>query len=76
MTNNVNMNNSFDAIVDGVNLMAVAGNGERVITNLLAALYPVIEQGVQKFYDDKANAAVAAARANRQQRRAGKRRRK
>lgn len=68
--------NSFDAIVDGVNLMAVAGNGERVITNLLAALHPIIEHGVQKFYDDKANAAVAAARANRQQRRAGKRRHK
>ena len=68
--------NSFDAIVDGVNLMAVAGNGERVITNLLAALHPIIEQGVQRFYDDKAAAAVAAARANRQQRRAGKRRQK
>lgn len=68
--------NSFDTILGGVNLMAVAGNGERVITNLLAALHPIIEHGVQKFYGDRANAAVAAARANRQQRRAGKRRQK
>lgn len=68
--------NDFDQLLEGVNLMAVAGNGERVITNLLAALHPIIEHGVQKFYDDKANAAVAAARANRQQRRADKRRRK
>lgn len=62
--------NSFDAIVDGVNLMAVAGNGERVITNLLAALQPIIQQGAKRFYDQKAGEAVAAAKANRQQRRA------
>ena len=68
--------NSFDSLLGGVSLMAVAGNGERVVTNLMAALYPIIERGTQKFYDDKAAAAVAAARANRQQRRAGKRRQK
>lgn len=32
--------NSFDGILGGVNLMAVAGNGERVITNLLSVTHP------------------------------------
>lgn len=62
-------NNDFDQLVEGVNLMAVAGNGERVITNLLAALHPIIESGAKQFYDDKANAAVANAKFNRAQRR-------
>ncbi|WP_395150787.1 hypothetical protein [uncultured Allofournierella sp.] len=61
--------NDFDILVEGVNLMAVAGNGERVITNLLDALRPIIEQGAKRFYDDKANAAVANAKLNRAQRR-------
>ena len=61
--------NDFDVLVEGVNLMAVAGNGERVITNLLDALRPIIEQGAKRFYDDKANAAVANAKLNRAQRR-------
>ncbi len=66
--------NDFEQLMEGVNLMAVAGNGERVITNLIASLTPIIEKGVKRFYDDKANAAVAQAKANRAQRRAGKRR--
>lgn len=32
--------NDFDAMLGGTNLLAVAGNGERVITNLFAALQP------------------------------------
>ena len=68
--------NDFDQLLEGVNLMAVAGNGERVITNLLAALQPIIQQGAKRFYDQKAGEAVAAAKANRQQRRADKRRHK
>ena len=44
--------NSFDSILGGVSLMAVAGNGERVVTNLMAALYPINVRGTQKFYDD------------------------
>lgn len=62
--------NDFEQLMEGVNLMAVASNGERVITNLLDSLRPIIEKGVKRFYDDKANAAVAQAKANRAQRRA------
>lgn len=39
--------NDFDRMLDGVNLMAVAANGERVITNLMDALTPVLEQGAR-----------------------------
>lgn len=35
--------NDFDAMLGGTNLLAVAGNGERVITNLFAALQPILE---------------------------------
>lgn len=37
--------NDFDYMLHGINLMAVATNGERVITNLLQALHPILEQG-------------------------------
>ena len=36
--------NDFDYMLGGVNVMAVAGNGERVITNLLNALTPILEE--------------------------------
>ncbi len=62
--------NDFDQLLGGVNLMAVAGNGERVVTNLLDALRPIIMDGASRFYEDKANAAVAKAQANREARRA------
>lgn len=39
--------NDFDEMLAGVNLMAVAENGERVITNLLHALTPILEQGAK-----------------------------
>ena len=39
--------NDFDRMLAGVNLMAVATNGERVITNLLDALTPILEQGAR-----------------------------
>ena len=37
--------NDFDKILEGVNLLAVAANGERVVTNLFAALEPILEEG-------------------------------
>lgn len=40
--------NDFDALLGGVNLLAVAGNGERVVTNLLTALQPVLTQGAKR----------------------------
>ena len=62
--------NDFDALLGGVNLMAVATNGERVVTNLLAALAPIITEGVNQYAAQKTGAAVAEAKANRAQRRA------
>ena len=40
--------NDFDALLDGVNLLAVAANGERVVTNLFAALEPILVDGAKK----------------------------
>ena len=40
--------NDFDAILGGVNLLAVASNGERIITNLLTALQPVLINGARR----------------------------
>lgn len=64
--------NDFDEILGGVNLMAVAGNGERVVTNLLDALGPILIDGAAKCATQKTNAAVAQAKLNRAQRRARK----
>lgn len=58
--------NDFDLLLGGVNILAVAGNGERVITNLLEALFPILEQGAQSCVDGK----VAQVKANRAARRA------
>lgn len=64
------LGNDFDRLLEGVNLLAVGANGERIVTNLLAALIPLIETGARQLYGDKANRAVALAKANRAQRRA------
>lgn len=40
--------NDFEKLFGGVNLLAVAGNGERVIGNFIAALQPVLEEGAQR----------------------------
>lgn len=70
--------NDFNKILNGVNLLAVASNGERVITNLLATLQPVLVSGAEQVSKQKVDAAVVRARQNRAQRRASnkKRRRK
>ena len=44
---------------------AVAGNGERVITNLFAALQPILEAGARQCADAKATLAVQQAQAAR-----------
>lgn len=62
--------NDFDKLLGGVNLLAVAGNGERVVTNLVQALMPVIEQGAKKCAEKKVGDAVQKANKNRAQRRA------
>lgn len=64
--------NDFDQMLGGVNLLAVACNGERVITNLLNALLPIIEQGASDCAKKQVGNAVQQARQNRAQRRAQK----
>lgn len=58
--------NDFHAILEGVNVLAVGGNGIRIISNLLEVLTPIMEQGAKNFADGK----VAEAKLNREQRRA------
>ena len=58
--------NDFDNILCGVNLMAVASNGNRVVVNLLEALQPIMEAGAKACADKD----VAQAKLNREQRRA------
>lgn len=64
--------NDFEQILAGVNLMAVATNGERVITNLLNALLPIIQQGAEDCAQQQISDAVQQAQLNRAARRAQK----
>ena len=57
--------NDFDEILGGVNLLAVAENGQRVVTNLMEALQPVLIQGAEICARDKTEAAVKAAKKRR-----------
>lgn len=57
--------NDFDKLMGGVNLLAVAGNGERVITNLFAALQPILLAGAEDMTREKTAQAVAKAKASR-----------
>ena len=58
--------NDFDLLLGGVNIMAVGNNGERILTNFLNAILPYVESGLAKH----TNGAVSTAYANREQRRA------
>lgn len=57
--------NDFGKLLEGVNLLAVADNGERVITNLLQALEPVLLEGAKRCAGQQAKAAVEKANARR-----------
>lgn len=57
--------NDFEEILEGVNLMAVASNGKRVVENLIDALLPIMEEGAAACVKLEVN----AAKMNRQQRR-------
>lgn len=57
--------NDFDKILGGVNLLAVAENGQRVVTNLLEALQPVLVAGAERCAQEKASDAVMKAKARR-----------
>ena len=62
--------NDFHKILGGVNLLAVANNGERVITNFINALLPVIQEGAEQCAQKQISEAQVAAAGNRAQRRA------
>ena len=56
--------NDFKKLLNGVNLLAVADNGQRVVTNLFEALEPVLVEGARRCAGDLA----AKAKENRSQR--------
>lgn len=57
--------NDFDKILGGVNLLAVADNGQQVIGNLLSALEPILVNGAQRYAKEKTDEAVRKAEARR-----------
>ena len=57
--------NDFDAILQGVNLLAVAENGQRVVTNLFSALEPVLVAGAEACAREAKTQEVQKARARR-----------
>lgn len=57
--------NDFDKILGGVNLLAVAQNGKRVVANLLDALQPVLVAGAERCAAEKVSQAVSKAKARR-----------
>ena len=65
--------NDFDAIFCGANVMGVGANGERVITNFIHAIQPVMEAGAKKCAKQQVNGALGKAHMNRAQRRAAAR---
>lgn len=46
--------NDFDNALGGVNLLAVASNGQRVVTNLFDALQQLLTAGAERFAAEKA----------------------
>lgn len=60
--------NDMDHVLGGVNLLAAAGNGERVITNFLGALEPVLADGARSYAKQRSETAVTQAKRSRAQR--------
>ena len=54
--------NDFQKLLEGINLLAVAENGERVVTNLFAALEPVLVEGAKLCAGSQAKAMRCAKR--------------
>ncbi len=59
--------NDFDQIMCGVNCLSPASNGERVITNFLTSLQPILEDGAQKAARAQAASLAANAKAGKKQ---------
>lgn len=51
--------NDFDQILGGVSLLAMAGNGQRVIANLMDVLEGILTEGAARFAREKADAIRA-----------------
>lgn len=64
--------NDFDQVFGGVNVLAVAENGERVITNFIEAIGPIIQAGAEGFANSQIAVAKKEADAMRAERTAGK----
>lgn len=41
--------NDFEALLEGVSLLAVASNGQSVLANLILAVLPVLERGMADY---------------------------
>ena len=57
--------NDFDTILQGVNLLAVASNGQRVVTNLFNALEPLLLEGAKCCAEHRAQQAIEKAKTRR-----------
>lgn len=57
--------NDFESCLRGINVLAVGGNGERIITNLFAALEPILTQGAKLCADTAAAKALQSRKERR-----------
>ena len=62
--------NDFDAIFCGANVMGIGSNGERIITNFIHTIQPILEAGAKKCAKQQIDNALNKAHKNRAQRRA------
>lgn len=62
--------NDFEDIFCGVNLMSVGTNDERVATNFINAVFPILEEGAKRAAKNMAIQDAEQIKMNRQQRRA------
>lgn len=51
--------NDFDTIFNSENIMALASNGEMIITNFLNGIRPIVEKGIKSYAKLEAKKAVA-----------------
>lgn len=63
--------NDFEAIFCGANILGVGSNGERIITNFIHAVRPILEKGARNCAKNQVN----QAKMNRAQRRAAAKKR-
>lgn len=59
------LDNDFDKLMDGINLMSVGKNGELVLVNLISAIEPIVSQGAKEQAKQAARIAVKQAQLER-----------